>query len=241
MVAAIRARKLWRMRRYAYPGLSRANDPVADMKPGAALSCDPGTDMPQHGFWKYQLHMRAAYNSDYSVWLVASLIMLNFLANIMEKEIDPSGDLYRHQWRTMEHTFNAIFLVELLINMYAHWLRRFWYSSWNMFDLVVVAVGVFSFFNELDGPLKLLRTLRAFRVFRLFKRIKSLNKSALRPSAHASPRPPPSALHASDPVTPACPFSHQHDHILRPWRRQYLCCDGTLHFCVLARRRRILL
>jgi len=60
--------------------------------------------------------------------------------------------------------------------MYSHWFWRFWSSSWNVFDFIVVAVGCISFFTELDGPLKLLRCLRAFRVFRLFKRIKSLNK-----------------------------------------------------------------
>jgi len=69
-----------------------------------------------------------------------------------------------------------LFLIELIINMYARWLKRFWCDSWNIFDVIVVTVGCISFGVELVGPLKLLRCLRAFRVFRLFKRVKALNR-----------------------------------------------------------------
>jgi len=69
-----------------------------------------------------------------------------------------------------------VFLVELMVNLYAHWFRAFW-TGWNIFDLIVVAVGMLSIVRApLPGPLSMLRMLRAFRVFRLFKRIKSLNK-----------------------------------------------------------------
>eukprot|EP00316_Scyphosphaera_apsteinii_P015550 CAMPEP_0119314838 /NCGR_PEP_ID=MMETSP1333-20130426/34057_1 /TAXON_ID=418940 /ORGANISM="Scyphosphaera apsteinii, Strain RCC1455" /LENGTH=395 /DNA_ID=CAMNT_0007320037 /DNA_START=476 /DNA_END=1663 /DNA_ORIENTATION=+ len=61
--------------------------------------------------------------------------------------------------------------------MYGHWCVPFWRSGWNVFDFVVVVVGMLSVARlPLPGPLSLLRMLRAFRVFRLFKRIKSLNK-----------------------------------------------------------------
>ena len=130
---------------------------------------------PPSGFWKHQTRVRAIYTDVNVQWFVAGLIILNFLVNVTEKEIDPSGLKYKSTWRVLEHTFNAIFLVELLVNMYSCWCRPFWSSSWNVFDFVVVCVGCVSFFMELKGPLKLMRTLRAFRVFRLFKRIKSLN------------------------------------------------------------------
>lgn len=105
--------------------------------------------------------------------------MANFMANVVEKQIDPTGKLYPAAFKSLEDMFNLIFLVELLVNMYGHWLKRFWCSSWNIFDFVVVVVGCISlswFKIELPGPLSLLRTLRAFRVFRLFKRVPSLNK-----------------------------------------------------------------
>ena len=52
-------------------------------------------------------------------------------------------------------------------------------SGWNVFDFIVVAVGILLMAagDALAGtPLSNLKMLRAFRVFRLFKRIKSLNK-----------------------------------------------------------------
>jgi len=137
---------------------------------------------PPTGFWKFQPGARRFYESTRTQILVAVLIMLNFLCNIVEKEIDPQGI---HSpgpdgvWRIFEHVFNSIFLVELLINMYARWLRDFWCDNWNLFDFVVVCIGCVSFIQPLDGPLKLFRTLRALRVLKLFKRVKSLNKILL--------------------------------------------------------------
>lgn len=103
------------------------------------------------------------------------LIALHFLANIVEKEIDAAGTKHPATWRALEHIFNAIFLAELLVNLYAHWLWPFLRLGWNYFDIFVVGVGCVSFFTPLDGPLKLLRCLRALRIFRLFKRVKSLH------------------------------------------------------------------
>ena len=130
----------------------------------------------QTGIWKFRPHAKSWYTSARVQVGVAMLIVLNFITNVVEKEIDPAGDKHEEFWRSLEHTFNAIFLLELLVNMYAHPATEFWASSWNIFDFVVVCVGCISFFTKLDGPLKLLRCLRALRVFRLFKRNKSLNK-----------------------------------------------------------------
>ena len=138
---------------------------------------------PRTGFWRYQPQVKAFYESMNVQIFVALLIILNFLCNIVEKEVDPHGkhggkhgDTVPGLWRAFEHSFNAIFLLEILINAYGRWLRVFWCDNWNVFDVVVVAIGCVSFFVELDGPLKLFRTLRALRVLKLFKRIKSLNK-----------------------------------------------------------------
>jgi hypothetical protein len=69
------------------------------------------------------------------------------------------------------------FTIELGINLYAHWFKLFWKSGWNIFDAIVVSIGVI---NTIKLPLppafSLLRMMRAFRVFRLFKRVHSLNK-----------------------------------------------------------------
>ena len=110
---------------------------------------------------------------------VAGLIVANFFVNILEKEIDPypAGlQLYPEVWSGLADFFNAIFLVELLLNFYGSFFVPFWKSGWNIFDFIVVAVGTISLARVDMGPGNLLRLLRAFRVFRLFKRIKSLNK-----------------------------------------------------------------
>ena len=156
----------------ARPALGEANGDQG----GASYNAEQKQEAQQEtGFWKYQMRAYTWYSSDHVQYSVAALIILNFLMNILEKEIDPSGEVHKGTWRALEHAFNACFLAELLVNMYANWLWPFWVSGWNQFDFVVVCVGCMSFFMELLGPLKLLRTLRAFRVFRLFKRIKSLN------------------------------------------------------------------
>merc|ERR1712137_602790 len=48
-------------------------------------------------------------------------------------------------------------------------------SGWNVFDTIIVTVGVLTMVNVLGPPLDKLKLMRAFRVFRLFKRIQSLN------------------------------------------------------------------
>jgi hypothetical protein len=61
--------------------------------------------------------------------------------------------------------------------MYGHWFFEFWETGWNVFDFVVVTIGVINMMKlPLPDAFQLLRCMRAFRVFRLFRRIKSLNK-----------------------------------------------------------------
>jgi len=109
---------------------------------------------------------------------VALLIGGNFLVNVIEKQLDPKGDQgMEHIWAPWELFFNIAFTLELMVNFYAHCWRAFWRSGWNIFDLLVVSIGILTtVFKDLPGPLKLLRIIRAFRVFRLFKRVKSLNR-----------------------------------------------------------------
>ncbi|KAK3288080.1 hypothetical protein CYMTET_4434 [Cymbomonas tetramitiformis] len=108
---------------------------------------------------------------------VAILIVINFVINAAEKQVDPGvgEDIFA----ALELAFTIIFCVELAFNMYAYWIKPFFSISWNIFDFLVVAVSVLS--TTLDGlpGISTLRLLRAFRVFRLFKRLKSLQKILL--------------------------------------------------------------
>jgi len=117
------------------------------------------------------------YNSNSIQIAVACLIAANFLTNIVEKEIDPVGDRYSSTFAGFELFYNICFTLELVINMYAHWLRPFWSSNWNVFDVVVVSIGLINMAKlPLPPSFSMLRMMRAFRVFRLFKRVHSLNK-----------------------------------------------------------------
>jgi len=117
------------------------------------------------------------YNSRHIQTGVAVLISANFLTNIVEKEIDPHGEKYKDVFAAFELFYNICFTIELGINFYSHWFKQFWKSKWNIFDVVVVSIGII---NTLKLPLPpacaMLRMIRAFKVMKLFNRIHSLNK-----------------------------------------------------------------
>jgi len=56
----------------------------------------------------------------------------------------------------------AVFVIEILLKLYAHGLR-FFKSGWNLFDFVVVGIALV----PAAGPLAVLRSLRILRVLRL--------------------------------------------------------------------------
>lgn len=125
----------------------------------------------------FQDEVERFYNSIHIQVFVAFLIGANFLTNMVEKQIDPKGTNYSDAFGVFELGYNILFTIELVVNLYAHWFCSFWRSGWNIFDTIVVTIGVV---NTLQLPLpsafKMLRMMRAFRVFRLFKRVASLNK-----------------------------------------------------------------
>ncbi len=64
-----------------------------------------------------------------------------------------------------------IFVVELLLRLYAHgW--RFFTDSWSIFDLVIVAIAVI----PATGPFSVLRALRVLRVLRLISMVPAMRR-----------------------------------------------------------------
>jgi len=134
---------------------------------------------PRKTLLPYQLEACKFYNTGLVTWGVAAVIIGNFLAICYEKEIDPYPDhLKQHQavWEVIDVFSNIVFIFEIIINYYGAGTRRFWSSGWNIFDLIVVVVGILTMTKVPLGPFSMLKIFRAFRVFRLFKRIESLNK-----------------------------------------------------------------
>ena len=80
----------------------------------------------------FMLPLRTWYEQSYVQWAVASIIVLNFAATILEKEIDPAERAFQvwpQLWTALDVAFTSAFVVELFINIYANWLMRFW-RSW---------------------------------------------------------------------------------------------------------------
>ena len=91
--------------------------------------------------WK-QAEVCAMYNTPAVTWSVASVIIGNFLAIIVEKEIDPYDEQrFPGVWTWIDDISNSIFVLELIMNFYGSGTRRFWTSGWNIFDFIVVLVG----------------------------------------------------------------------------------------------------
>jgi len=110
---------------------------------------------------------------------VAFVILLNFIAIVVEKSIDPYPQQYQVHtavWLTIDDVCTVFFIVELAVNLYGSFLLPFFMSAWNWLDLVVVVVGTISLARVDLGSFARIKVLRAFRVLRLFKRVKSLNK-----------------------------------------------------------------
>jgi hypothetical protein len=127
--------------------------------------------------WKYQARVRWLYKHTFTEVTVAIVIGANFLTNIVEATFDPQKTKYGKTFGGLDLFYNIVFTVELAINLYAFWFTPFWKSGWNVFDFLVVTIGLLTTFEvPLPGPFTLLRMMRAFRVFRLFKRVPSLKK-----------------------------------------------------------------
>lgn len=100
------------------------------------------------------------------------LIVLNALSMGLETFTWWKDLIGKTALAVIDWTFILIFLIEILIKLYAYG-PAFFKSGWNNFDFIIVAIslipgnGVFSCFRTL-------RALRIFRTTRLFGRIKNL-------------------------------------------------------------------
>jgi hypothetical protein len=120
-----------------------------------------------------QRQIKKFYKLEVFQLLIAGTIMCSFVVSILEKEYDPDQVIYPLVWRALDNVFNSIFLVELLMNIYSQQVLGFLRSTWNLFDSIVVVVGIMSMANVELGPA---RAIKVFRVFRLIPRVPSLNE-----------------------------------------------------------------
>jgi voltage-gated sodium channel len=71
----------------------------------------------------------------------------------------------------INNIFLAVFVVELLLRMFA-WRMRFFKDGWSLFDLIVVAIALV----PASGPLAILRALRVLRVLRVVSSVPAMRR-----------------------------------------------------------------
>lgn len=67
-------------------------------------------------------------------------------------------------------TLTCIFAVEMILKMLGMGLKRYIKDGFNVFDAIIVIIGLLEFVN---AGSKALTVLRAFRLLRIFKIVKS--------------------------------------------------------------------
>ena len=118
---------------------------------------------------------REVYTSAAMQGFVGVVIVASFCTAIAESQIIPTkGSRVARQFFLIEVVFTAIFVVELGLNMYAHWLREFLDSRANIFDTCVVLVSIISLSDDSIPGVNVLRLFRIFRMVRVFRSLTHL-------------------------------------------------------------------
>ena len=119
--------------------------------------------------------MKIVHLGPYQAGVVLAIVA-NFLANIVEAQlnpIDPDSQAFR-SLEILDFIFIMIFLVELVLNMIAHWFWEFWGDRANWADTFIVIISVVGLFTSGGSAFTVIRIMRVFRVLRVFKRLSSV-------------------------------------------------------------------
>ncbi len=101
-------------------------------------------------------------------YLIISLIVLNAISLGMATS-DALDAQYGYWLNFFDNAVLVVFVIEIAIKLFA-FRGRFFYSAWNVFDFLIVAVALI----PASGPLEVLRVLRILRVLRLISLIPQL-------------------------------------------------------------------
>jgi hypothetical protein len=119
----------------------------------------------------------------------------NFLSTIMEAQYgrklalqDGSSTLLGVLVDRLNLFFTAYFALELIVNIYAHWIQEFISNGWNHLDVFIVVMSLIDLSPQgILIPDWFVKLVRAFRVIRLFGRISALKKMAAAVTASIFP------------------------------------------------------
>jgi len=110
------------------------------------------------------------------------VIVASFFTIVCEAQLQAEeGSHAAYVLGIIDLLFLAIFVAELLVNLFCFWWWPFWQDGWLRFDFAVVALSVcqllleYSVGSSVPG-IKQLRVLRTFRIIKAFGRNKELRK-----------------------------------------------------------------
>ena len=110
------------------------------------------------------------------------VICASFLTIVCEAQIQADeGSRAAFVLSCLDFVFLAIFIAELLVNLFSFWWWPFWQDGWLRFDFAVVALSIcqlvleYTVGSSVPG-IKQLRVLRTFRIIKAFGRNKELRK-----------------------------------------------------------------
>jgi len=103
-------------------------------------------------------------------YFITLLIVIN--AIILGLETVPQAmESYGEFLLALDHIILGVFVIEILLRIYAHRLA-FFRDPWSLFDFTVVAIALV----PASGPLAVLRALRILRVLRLLTLVPSMRR-----------------------------------------------------------------
>ena len=106
-------------------------------------------------------------------WFQNTILVL-IVVNAVVLGLETSSALvaqYGPWLRTLDVAILAVFVVEITLRLFVHWLA-FFKDPWSVFDFAVVAIALV----PASGPFAVLRALRVLRVLRLLTAVPSMRR-----------------------------------------------------------------
>jgi hypothetical protein len=104
--------------------------------------------------WRYiRNRVRNFHHGPYFQFFIALIILASFATELYGAEVLPEKGT--HAYNTLfflDCLWTTIFALDVSINLFANWLRKFFRDGWNTFDLVVVSDNSSPSFATISQP-----------------------------------------------------------------------------------------
>jgi hypothetical protein len=128
---------------------------------------------PSNAFQRFFYGVATSKAFEYTMLVVIGLNTLLLCFNIYVQTENQDVNPWRTSQRYADFVFTSIYVVELLINLFAFG-RYFFYDGWHILDFIIVIVSVVGWFVTFANLGKTFRVLRTLRIFKVTKSIKTL-------------------------------------------------------------------